>query len=67
MTYLTFNELRHKLRGRGRTSIYRDVEHGRLPVPFKFGNRLYWIESEVDAAIAAQRSSIGPSGSSEAV
>lgn len=65
MTYLTINELRHKLRGRGRTSIYRDVARGRLPVPFKFGRRLYWIESEVDAAIAASRSDIRPFGTSE--
>ncbi len=66
MTYLTFNDLRHKLRGRGRTTIYQDVARGRLPTPLKIGNRLYWIESEVEAAIATHRADIGPSGNSEA-
>ncbi len=63
---LTFQELRHQLRGRGRTTIYRDVARGRLPPPLKIGNRLYWIESEVEAAIVAQRANIGPSSTSEA-
>ncbi len=66
MPYLNFNDLRHKLRGRGRTTIYQDVARGRLPAPFKIGNRLYWIESEVDDAIVARRADIGPSGNSEA-
>ncbi|OWU83386.1 transcriptional regulator [Oceanicola sp. 22II-s10i] len=53
MTYLTFNDLRSKLGNRGRTTIYRDVELGRLPKPIKIGSRLYWAESEIDAALAA--------------
>lgn len=48
MRYLNFRELREKLSGRGRTTIYRDVAAGRLPSPFKLGNRLYWIEEQVD-------------------
>lgn len=53
MRYLTFSELQAKLGGRGRTTIYRDVELGRLPKPLKIGSRLYWAEADIDAAIAA--------------
>ena len=53
MKYLTFNELRTKLGGRGRTTIYRDCEAGRLPQPIKFGARLYWIEADIEAALTA--------------
>jgi prophage regulatory protein len=56
MRYLSFRDLQAKLGGRGRTTIYRDVDLGRLPKPIKLGSRLYWIESAVDDAIAnAQR------------
>ena len=48
MKYLTFKELRVKLGGRGRTTIYRDVEIGRLPNPIKIGGRLYWQEDTVE-------------------
>ncbi|MBS9717558.1 helix-turn-helix transcriptional regulator [Pseudohalocynthiibacter aestuariivivens] len=51
MKYLTFNELREKLGGRGRTTLYRDIAAGRIPQPFKLGGRLYWIEDQVDAFI----------------
>jgi len=57
MRYLTFRDLQEKLGGRGRTTIYRDVELGRLPKPVRIGSRLYWIEAEVDAQIAASRQS----------
>lgn len=53
MQYLTFRDLQVKLGGRGRTTIYRDVESGRLPSPVKLGRRLYWREDEVDAALQA--------------
>ncbi len=53
MRYLTFRDLQDKLGGRGRTTIYRDVELGRLPKPVKIGSRLYWVEADIDAAIAA--------------
>jgi predicted DNA-binding transcriptional regulator AlpA len=53
MQYLTFRDLQSKLGNRGRTTIYRDVEAGRLPRPVKIGSRLYWCEDAVNAAIAA--------------
>lgn len=53
MKYLSFIELRSKLGGRGRTTVYRDIELGRLPGPIKLGGRLYWVESQVDDAMAA--------------
>ena len=53
MRYLSFSDLQAKLGGRGRTTIYRDVENGRIPRPVKIGSRLYWREIEVDAAISA--------------
>jgi len=55
MKYLSFPELRAKLGGRGRTTVYLDVEAGRLPAPIKLGGRLYWIESEVDDALSLHR------------
>lgn len=51
MRYLTFQDLRDKLGGRGRTTIYRDIEDGRLPKPVKLGARLYWPEDAIDAAL----------------
>ena len=53
MNYLSFGDLQRKLGGRGRTTIYRDVEQGRLPKPTKIGSRLYWNEADIDAAIAS--------------
>ena len=55
MRYLTFRELQEKLGGRGRTTIYRDVQLGRLPKPLKIGARLLWVEKEVDEQIFALR------------
>lgn len=49
LQYITLNELRGKLGGRSRSSIYRDIDLGRIPKPTKFGARLYWIEAEIDA------------------
>lgn len=54
MKYLSFRDLQEKLGGRGRTTIYRDVDMGRLPKPVKIGSRLYWNEAAVDAAIENQ-------------
>ena len=51
MRYLNFRDLQAKLGGRGRTTIYRDVELGRLPKPVKLGSRLYWNEADIDAAL----------------
>jgi prophage regulatory protein len=51
MTYLSFKDLQAKLGGRGRTTIYRDVDLGRLPKPLKIGSRLYWNEADIDATL----------------
>ncbi|MDF1669205.1 MAG: AlpA family phage regulatory protein [Roseovarius sp.] len=51
MKYLSFPDLQEKIGGRSRSSIYRDVELGRLPQPIKFGARLYWNESDIDAIL----------------
>jgi prophage regulatory protein len=56
MKYLSFTELRAKLGGRGRTTVYRDVDDGRLQKPIKLGGRLYWVETDVDDAISAAQS-----------
>ena len=48
MKYLTFTDLREKLGGRARSTIYLDVEAGRLPAPIKLGGRLYWRDEDVD-------------------
>lgn len=55
MKYLSFHDLQNKLGGRGRTTIYRDVELGRLPKPVKIGSRLYWNEADVEATIETNR------------
>jgi prophage regulatory protein len=54
MNYLSFSDLQAKLGGRGRTTIYRDVDLGRLPKPVKIGSRLYWNEAEIDATLQAR-------------
>ena len=48
MKYLTFRQLQEKLGNRSRSSIYRDLEEGRLPKPRKLGGRLYWVEDQID-------------------
>lgn len=50
--YITLNQLRDKLAGRARSSIYLDIENERLPKPMKLGGRLYWSDSAVNAAMA---------------
>jgi len=55
MKYLNLNQLSVKMGGRSRSSIYRDVDENRIPAPIKIGSRLYWVESEVDNAIAASQ------------
>jgi len=51
MNLLNFAQVQYKLGGRSRSSVYRDIEAGRLPKPIKFGSRLYWQGAEIDAAI----------------
>ena len=48
MKLITFDELRSKLSGRARSSIYLDLEHARLPTPLKLGCRLYWEEDQIN-------------------
>lgn len=50
--YLSLTQLSAKLGGRSRTSIYRDVDAGRLPRPVKLGSRLYWREAEIDSLMS---------------
>jgi prophage regulatory protein len=47
--FMTLRELRVKLGNRSRSSIYLDLESGRLPAPIKLGGRLYWPEGDVEA------------------
>ena len=47
MTLISFNQLQDLLAGRSRSSIYRDLDAGRLPRPMRFGSRLYWDKTQV--------------------
>jgi len=47
MTLISFSQLQDLLAGRSRSSIYRDLDAGRLPRPMRFGSRLYWDKSQV--------------------
>lgn len=53
MRYLNFSQLRVKLGGRARSSIYLDIAARRLPAPTRLGGRLYWREDLVDAQMAS--------------
>jgi predicted DNA-binding transcriptional regulator AlpA len=53
MQYLNFRQLRERLGGRARSSIYNDLAAGRLPQPVKLGGRLYWAEEAIDAHLHA--------------
>jgi len=53
--YLTLKEVSVKLGGRARSSIYADLEAGRLPKPLKLGGRVYWPEDELDGHLRALR------------
>ncbi len=55
MHYLSFADLCRKLGGRSRSTIYRDLQLGRLPMPIKIGHRVYWNETEVEVAVEAHR------------
>ena len=47
MTLISFPQLQDLLAGRSRSSIYRDLDAGRLPRPMRFGSRLYWDKAQV--------------------
>lgn len=53
--YLSFKQLQEKLGGRGRTSIYRDVQNGLLPKPKRLGSTPLWNESEIDAILNGEK------------
>ena len=55
MKYLSFEQLSRNLGGRSRTTIYRDMKLGLLPMPIKIGRRVYWNENEVEAVLEALR------------
>lgn len=49
--YLTMKNMQAKRGGCGRNKIYQDVKDRVLPSPIRRGRTLYWVESEVDAAM----------------
>ncbi|WP_083483507.1 helix-turn-helix transcriptional regulator [Litoreibacter arenae] len=51
MRYFTMEQLRQMLGGRGRTTIYRDIQAGRLPTPTKIGGINYFPDHLVFAAL----------------
>jgi prophage regulatory protein len=52
---LNFAELRTKLGHRSRSACYNDLAAQRLPQPIRLGGRLYWLESDLEAHLAAMR------------
>ena len=59
MKLITFSQLRAKLGGRARSTIYLDIEHQRLPNPIKLGGKLYWEEAQLNDWFNAQCSEAG--------
>ena len=55
MKLITFSQLRAKLGGRARSTIYLDIEHQRLPGPIKLGGKLYWEEAQLSDWFNSQR------------
>jgi predicted DNA-binding transcriptional regulator AlpA len=53
MRYLGLSELRARLGGRSRSSIYCDITAGRLPRPIRLGRRAYWNEAEIEECLRA--------------
>ena len=48
MKLINFNELRARLGGRARSTIYEDLKYERLPDPIKVGGKLYWEETQLN-------------------
>ncbi len=67
--YLTLKEVCTRLGNRSRSSIYNDIEAGRLPKPLKLGSRVYWPEEELEAhfqtLVADQRAALNAANNSE--
>lgn len=49
--YMTRTEVQAFLGGRSRSAIYCDVAAGRIPKPRRLGGRIYWLRSELEAAM----------------
>ncbi len=64
--YITLAQLREKLSGRARNSIFRDIEKGQLPGPLRLGQVNYWVEDEVDAALSVLANVPSAGGASDA-
>ena len=48
MRLIDFDELRTRLGGRARSTIYEDLKYERLPDPIKVGGKLYWEETQLN-------------------
>jgi len=46
---LTVDDLCTLYGWRNRVTVWRNVEAGALPRPFKIGNRLFWLPSDIAA------------------
>ncbi len=53
MKYVSFKQLQEKLGNRSRSTIYVDLEKGRLPKPLKLGRSLYWESDALDQYLTA--------------
>lgn len=53
--YIGVEDMRDKLGGCGRATIYRWENEGVIPPAFMVGSRRMWDEAEVDAHLAASR------------
>ena len=51
MKLINFNELRKRLGGRVRSSIYLDMQNKKAPDALKAWGRLYWEEEQLNAWI----------------
>jgi predicted DNA-binding transcriptional regulator AlpA len=49
--YMNRAEVQEFLGGRSRSALYVDVAAGRLPKPRRLGGRIYWLRSELEAAM----------------
>ena len=48
MKLINFNELRARLGGRARSTIYEDLKYKRIPDAIKLGGKLYWEETQLN-------------------
>lgn len=56
MKVIRLEELKKKLGGISKATVYRMMDEGRIPYSFKIGQRAAgWLESEIDTAILKMR------------